>query len=172
VDLLDLTAPLFAFAANLALQLALRRSRNAGGRAAAEARGFVAGLLALTALSALGWGGAAGAVVALGVVVANGLIYVGLAYGFFHFVNLAVTARRVRLVRELRSHPDGLTLQQLLERYSAADMIELRLGRLLATGQIAERAGRYHLQGRSITTISRIMIGLKLLLLGRRTVDL
>ena len=73
------------------------------------------------------------------------LTYVALVYWYvFGFFNLGESARRVRLLIELRAAGErGLTLTEILTVYNAGMIIYARLGRLLAGGQIVERDGRY-----------------------------
>lgn len=47
-------------------------------------------------------------------------------YGYFHFINLGETARRIRIVKELSESENGLTMDELLERYNASIIINVR----------------------------------------------
>ena len=59
--------------------------------------------------------------------VANLIIYSSLAYNYFHFVNMGETARRIRIIRELYESKGGLTMEEILERYNAKDMVRKRM---------------------------------------------
>lgn len=54
------------------------------------------------------------------------------------------TSVRMRLVREIaRAQSGGISRQELLKRYSAQTMVDVRLRRLLGSGDIVEKDGRY-----------------------------
>ena len=104
---------------------------------------------------------------ALSLAAANVILYGSLGYGYFHFLNLGETARRIRILREIESAPEGLSHQEILQRYSAAAIVERRLGRLLTTGQIVLRDGRYHVARKEVVRMARLVRLLRLSLLGR-----
>ena len=101
--------------------------------------------------------------------VLNGLIYLSLSYCYFHFLNLGETARRIRLVRELAESKDGLTLEELLAKYNADEMVKRRLGRLLDKKQILCKDDRYFINNKLMLIISKIIILLKLIILGKKS---
>jgi len=63
--------------------------------------------------------------------------------------------------------PDGLTYEQVLERYNGQSQVEARLTRLLGGGQIVLRDGRYRIGKPVMLLIARVMVALKRLLLGK-----
>jgi hypothetical protein len=104
-----------------------------------------------------------------GALAANLLLFAALGYCYFHFVNLAITARRIRLLLELAASPAGLSFREIVARYGARDMIARRIARLEGSGQIRERGGRYVLGAPVMHGIVQVMLALKLLLLGKRS---
>jgi hypothetical protein len=124
-----------------------------------QAIGLLAGLAALLAVSFL-----AGTSTSTSIA-ANFLIFLSFEYVFFHWNNMGGTARRVRLVRELSEAPAGLTIAELLSRYSAREILDRRLGRMIASGQLIERNGRLYPGNPSVLTVARI-VGLLKLILG------
>ena len=55
------------------------------------------------------------------------------------------TSVRMRLVREIAAGADkGVSIQELLGRYSAETIVDVRLRRLLGSGDIIEKDGVYH----------------------------
>lgn len=160
--------PILGLAANVAAQLLLARIRGGGGLLRSLAEGFAAGLLAVLAAEA--WlypllpGGAADRL-ALAAVNLFACSLLGACY--FNFVNLGVTARRPRILIELREAPQGLRYPELLERYSAVTMLEARLGRLLASGQVVERDGRYRIGRPVMLGIARAIVLAKRIVLGK-----
>ena len=166
---LRLAIPLAAMCLNVAAQVLSKRyllKRNAVLRS--EAAGFAVGLLFVV-------GGniacPCGLAQRLGGAASDVLMYVTLAYGYFHFVNLSVTARRIRLLRELGAvGDDGLTRAELLERYGPRDVIGVRLDRLTGSGQIVEREGRYYGARRfPVWWAAQLITAMKLLILGKRS---
>jgi len=99
----------------------------------------------------------------------NIIIYSSLGYCYFHFINLGETARRIRILRELYESNGGLTLDKILKRYNAEAMVELRLQRLISSGQIILKDGRLHVGKPVLSFISKIIILMKLILLGRKS---
>lgn len=110
---------------------------------------------------------------ALSEVIGHGILtsmtYAALGYCHFHFVNLGETARRVRLLRELLDAGGTLSHHDLLERYNAREIVERRITRLINAGQIVYSEGRYYTGNPTVVLIARIMVGLKVLLLGKKS---
>ncbi len=103
----------------------------------------------------------------LGYVLLHLITYAGLGYCYMHFINLGETARRIRLMRELYDAANGLSREQVLERYNAGVILENRLGRLLNNRQIRLEEGRYYLQGRFMIFAAQCITALKKFLLGK-----
>lgn len=160
-DLWILALPSIAIAVNMAAQIASYQLRKEWGLLGSLLAGFGLGLLVLIGLTAVNLDG-------LDQVVANFVLYGGFGYVYFHFNNMGETARRVRLVRELDRVPEGLNMGELLARYAAREVIDRRIGRLLASGQIVERDGRLHLGNPSVLAMARMVGVAKRLVHGRR----
>jgi len=97
------------------------------------------------------------------------ITYCTLSYCYFHFVNLGETARRIRIIRELYDSKNGLTMEEILERYDAGDIIEKRIGRLLNNGQIIYKEGKYFAGNSTMLLMNRAMVLMKLVVLGKRS---
>ncbi|MBI5872810.1 MAG: hypothetical protein HZB36_01530 [Candidatus Omnitrophica bacterium] len=97
----------------------------------------------------------------------NFLTYIFLSYGYFHFVNLGETARRIRLLRELMDSEGGLTLDQIGSRYNAQEILSRRLERLVKNGQVVLKDGRCFIAKPTVLFIAKMMLFLKHLLLER-----
>jgi len=95
------------------------------------------------------------------------ITYVSLGYCYIHFVNLGETARRIRLLRELDEAPQGLSLEQLLQRYNAREIVDRRVERLLTNKQIRLEGGRYYSQRPFMIRTARCMVAFKKFLLGK-----
>lgn len=99
------------------------------------------------------------------------LTYLSLAYFYvFGFFNLGESARRIRLLIELQAAGErGLTLEQILRAYNARMIIDARLQRLLASGQIVERDGRYTVGTPVMLSLAKLLVFLKVVLLRSRS---
>ena len=98
--------------------------------------------------------------------VSNLLIYALLGYCYFHFVNMGETARRIRILTELASTREGLSLREILERYSSKDIIDRRLARLVNSGQIKCENGRYYTGSAAVLTMAKFLAAAKKIIFG------
>ena len=99
--------------------------------------------------------------------VLNLLIYGSLGYGYFHFVNLGETARRIRILREFDIAGGSLTLTELKARYNASTILEVRLSRLLRKKQLREEGGNLFIALPQVLWMSQALVGLKRVYLKR-----
>lgn len=104
----------------------------------------------------------------IGLFIVNLITYISLGYCYFHFVNLGETARRIRIMTELYFHRDGLSLQELLARYSANEIVNKRLKRLINHGKIIFKNDKYFAGPSSMLFIARAIAILKLVIIGRK----
>ena len=168
VRLIYALVPLGGLAVTVAVQVALIRARRGAGLLRSLFEGWGAGLVAV--LAAEVWAAAAVPLSRgdrLPLAALNVATHALLWYCYFHFVNLGVTARRPRLLIELSEAPAGLTYAQVLDRYNGRYQVEVRLERLLGSGQIVLQDGRYRIGKPLLLIIARVMILLKRLLLGK-----
>jgi hypothetical protein len=93
--------------------------------------------------------------------------YSALGYCYFHFVNLGETARRIRLLRELSESKNGLSVNEILERYNAKEIIENRLNRLLKSGQVVYKNNRYYIGKPVMLFMSKMILFAKRFILGK-----
>ncbi|MFC1558368.1 hypothetical protein ACFL40_03335 [candidate division KSB1 bacterium] len=101
---------------------------------------------------------------------ANGIIYSLLGYLYFQFVNLGETARRIRIMRELYSSKDGLSMEEILKRYNAKEIIGRRINRLVRANQVKCKNNKYYIKGMPfILFLSKTIVTMKLILLGKRS---
>lgn len=86
------------------------------------------------------------------------------------FFNLGESARRIRLLIELQqAGRRGLSFNEILTVYNARMIIELRIQRLLAGGQLVARDARYVLRRRLMLRTAKVLVLLKIVLLGGRS---
>ncbi|MDP8261797.1 MAG: hypothetical protein P9M13_00660 [Candidatus Ancaeobacter aquaticus] len=102
-------------------------------------------------------------------IVTNSVIYTSLGYCYFNFICLGQTGRRIRILDELSNESNGLTLDALLERYNARDVIDNRINRLLNNGQIICRQGKYFIGKPMVLNMSKLILMLKLLIQGKKS---
>ena len=164
----NLLIPLFSFTGNVLFQVLWFRSRPDHGLLKSEYLGFAVGLALFLGLQPSSHTiYSQSPVDALSIAVANLLVYSALSYCYFHFINLCLTARRIRLIRDLFVAPDGLTLDQILENYNARDILAKRIQRLLGSGQIVEQNGRYLVGKPAVLFAAWFMVILKFIFLGK-----
>lgn len=85
------------------------------------------------------------------------LVYACLSYAYFHLFNMSETARGIRILYELKQN-GHLTASEIDGRYSSKQMLEIRLQRLEALGQIELRNGRYRMKRKTFYWISRTLM--------------
>lgn len=170
------SAPIAGLAANVAVQVLVWRGFPRLGLLKSLLLAFAVGLAATSLISvAVCLKGADGGRI-LPFLLVNGGTYAALGFGYFHFVNLGVTARRPRILREVFEAGGVLPLDDLFVRYSGAHIVGQRMVRLLGSGQVVERDGRYYIgigpwPGRrpAMLWITRILFAFKVLVLKKRS---
>lgn len=146
-----------AFLVDAAVFAAARRLRPAARRGAAHAAAAL-GALALAAIYfAVAGIPPAWVVPGLAMVACNS--YIG-----FHLDNMAETARRIRILRELHAAARGLTREAILAAYPPQEVFELRIRRLTLAGQCVEEYGRLRMTGEAYSWMGTLVA------LGRRVV--
>ncbi len=148
-----------AFVADVAVFAAVRRASPAARRGLAHS---VAALAALTLAAVYFVASEIPAPwVIPGLVMAACNSYIG-----FHLDNMAETARRIRILRELDEAPRGLSREAILAAYPPREVFELRLRRLKLARQCMEDGGRlrmtgaaYSFMGSVVAWVGRIVFG-------------
>lgn len=105
----------------------------------------------------------------IALLIANLITYSSLGYCYFSFVNLGETARRIRILRELYDSKEGLCMKEILERYNSKEIVGKRINRLVNNGQIVYKDGRYYIGSPVMLSIARIIVIMKLIILGKRS---
>jgi len=155
-----------AVAANVAGQITAYRLLKGSGRLfKSQMAGALIGGLALAVLLGTGPQGYA----STDIITADVLLYASFCYVYFHWNNMGETARRIRMLRELAAAPEGLTFDDMVSRYSAREILERRLERLSAAGQIRETDGRLVLTSTTVLLSARLVGLAKLLIFGGRS---
>lgn len=98
----------------------------------------------------------------------NLISYSALGSCFFNFVTLGETGRRIRILRELCDLKEGLSIDELISRYNAKEIVKRRISRLLEHGQIIFKNGRYYIGSPTVLFMAKFISPMKILLLGRK----
>jgi len=77
------------------------------------------------------------------------IIYNSLAYSYFHFFNLSETARRIKILLEIK-HKKHIVIEELTKHYKPDFMVKTRLKRLIDLKQIKKQDNKYILIGKSM----------------------
>ena len=167
---LQVINPVFGLAVNVLVQLISFRFILKSGLLKTVFLGFFAGFLYLLLIeSYIFFVMPVSFMDFLMILLANAITYASLGYCYFHFINLGETARRIRILRELHDSEDGLSLEEILQRYNAKEIVEKRISRLVNNGQVLYKNGRYYIDSPIMLMITRIIVAMKMLLLGRRS---
>jgi hypothetical protein len=163
-------ALLACVASHVAVSRAWPRLPRHHGAAGAALAGLAVLLVLATALPA-GTAGVMARADRLGLALAWCLAYLALVYWYiFGFYNLGESARRIRLLIELEAAGErGLSRVELLAAYNARMIVEARLGRMLTSGQVVERDGRYVIGRPLMLYGAKALVLLKLAFLGARS---
>lgn len=164
-------SPMAGFAVNALLQIGVLRWSRRLTLLKSVYVGFFCGLLIVIGVDWFCiWSHAEHPAMAFSAIsMVNILIYGVLGYNYFHFINMGETARRIRMIRELHESPEGLTSSEILDRYNAAEVIAVRMQRLIQNGQVLEKDGRYFIGNPALLKISQGVVFFKWLLLGKRS---
>jgi hypothetical protein len=167
-SLLPLVPPVAGFCANVLSQVLLVRIFPRGGLLRSVVAGCLAGMTILLAAEWWRWGdGPGGSGESAALAAANLLIYGAASYCYFHVVNLGETARRIRILREIRLAGGALTLDAIRRRYGASEMLDRRIGRLVGTGQLTARDGRLFGGKPLMRVFSILLVAAKFAFLGK-----
>lgn len=170
VSYLEVTAPVIGLILNVLFQVFGFRYISGIGLLKSIFLGFLAGFFSVVALESYIFFTLSNSIQNfIAIIIVNLMTYSALGYCYFHFLNLGETARRIRIVRELYDTGGGLSLEGILERYNAGDIVHKRVERLLNNGQISEKNGRYYVGSPVMLIMAKIMVALKLIFLGKKS---
>ncbi len=74
------------------------------------------------------------------------IVYNAIGYCYFHLFNMSETARRIRILYEVKK-AGRLEDSEIQSMYDTGNMFTVRVERLLSMNQIREEGGRYRLSG-------------------------
>ena len=167
-NILQVISPVIGLAINVFVQILLFKYSSKYKLLRSISSGFIAGMLALCAIECYiilrqatpSWSMAS-------IFTVNLITYCCLGYCYFHFINLGETARRIRLLRDLYDAPGGLREEDLLSRYNAREVVNIRLTRLLSNNQIILRDSKYYIASPVMLLISKAVFFMKVVISGK-----
>ncbi|MCP4369915.1 MAG: hypothetical protein GY797_17640 [Deltaproteobacteria bacterium] len=166
LNLFQVLSPLIALMANVVIQISSVRIFSRLGVLKSVILGFASGLFSLFVFGVVCAFFCERAFVIT--IVVDSIIYLPLGYGYFHFVNLGETARRIRILREIYDSGRGLSMDEILERYNADMVVKVRLERLLNNGQILDKNDRYYIGKPTMLIITKGLAMIKKIIFGKR----
>ncbi|HBG48811.1 MAG TPA: hypothetical protein DDW90_04785 [Cyanobacteria bacterium UBA9971] len=91
------------------------------------------------------------------------LVYNSLGYAYFHFFNMSETARRIKILLEIKKNKT-LKIENLTQDYKSDFMVKTRLQRLLELNQIKKINEKYFIKGKILLFAAIIIRFLKKIL--------
>ena len=99
----------------------------------------------------------------------NIVSYFFLSFCYLCFIQLGVSALRIRLLQELYNSSNGLTMDEILGRYNSKHITDYRVKRLVNKGQIIIKQDRYYVK-MSITLIMTMILEVfRFIVLGNKS---
>jgi hypothetical protein len=166
----SLIAPIAAILINLATQIVLYRTRRGREYFRSIIEGFFAGAIALAGSEAFfilsEHALTDRLILALAV---NGPIYFCLSYCYYSFVQLGQTSIRIRMYTEIALRPSGVMISEIEREYDEKGLTEVRLQRLLESGDVIERDGNYFIGRTRLLHIAHVIFAAKHFLLRKKS---
>jgi len=91
------------------------------------------------------------------------IVYNSFGYAYFHLFNMTETARRIKILSEIREK-QFVTKESLTENYKTDFMIKTRLNRLIELNQVRFDNEKYFVRGKSLVIAAISVLSLKKLL--------
>jgi hypothetical protein len=168
--MVSLITPIAAILINLATQVILYRVRRGREYFRSIIEGFLAGAIVLTASEAFFILSANRVtdrlILAL---LVNGPIYICLSYCYYNFVQLGQTSIRIRMYTEIALRPSGVAISEIEREYDERGLTEVRLQRLLESGDIIERDRSYFIGRTRLLHIANLIFAAKQFLLRKKS---
>ena len=162
-------APVAALATNVISQVLVVRLQKGRHFLRSLATGFLIGALTLAGLEILFQNATGGAFSFWQSVAVNLPLYAGLSYCYFHFANLGQSSIRIRIYSEIAKESDGVGILHILTDYDENRLIQMRLQRLIESGDIKEKDGSYFIGRARLVLIAKLIFAAKRFILGRKS---
>ncbi len=165
----SIASPLAALCVNAVAQvLAVRASRGRNFLRCVLV-GFFTGALALAAFETLLFRTNSGPDACAVSLLVNAPTYAALSYCYFGLVNLGQTSIRIRLYAEIAERPEPMPLQEIDRIYNEEAFAGMRIKRLLESGDIVEKNGRYYINRTRLALAANVIAGIRLFIIGARS---
>ena len=160
-------APVAALAVNVLGQIVVFRLQDGRHFLRSIALGFLLGAAALTIAQLIYPAGSEPFEVWSKALLVNLPCYVALSYCFFNFVNLGQSSIRVRIYARVAARSDGVSVAEIARDYNEAMLMEMRLQRLVESGDLVLRDERYFLGRNRFVPVAKVIFWIKRLNLGK-----
>lgn len=163
-----LIGPVAAMVVNVAAQIILFRIRHGTRFFRSIVEGALFGGLALVVCEAFLVASSNAIPDRLFLAVAVNLpIFLCLSYCYFNFAQMGQASIRIRLYTEIALRPEGVAISEIEREYDEAALTELRLHRLIESGEIVTKGGCYFIGQGRLPLIANIIFAAKYLLLRK-----
>jgi len=163
-----LLCPIIALAVNVLTQILVFRLRRGAQYFRSIVEGVLSGALVFVILEAIA--AARGNFLSremAAIFLVDAPTYLALSYCSYSFVQLGQTSIRIRMYSEIASNPSGVSVDEMKREYDDKAVLEVRLQRLLESGDIILKNGRYFLGRRRFLHVSNLLFAAKRFLLGK-----
>jgi len=167
----SLFSPIAALAINMVVQIVGFRLRRGSHFFRSVVEGLFVGGLGLLIIEALLIIGdqTQGDSVAMALLV-NVPTYLALSYCYYSFVQLGQTSIRLRMYSEIASRATGVTIEEMEREYDESALTDMRLQRLIESGDILEKNGRYFIGRSRLLVVVNIIFVAKHIMLEKKSV--
>jgi hypothetical protein len=160
-------APVAALAINVLGQIVIVRLQHGRHFLRSIAMGFLLGGVALLIAQCLYPPGGDPIEAWSKALLVNLPTYAALSYCFFTFANLGQSSIRVRIYAKAAARADGVSVSEIARDYNEPMLMEMRLQRLVESGDLVLRDGRYFLGRKRFVPVARVIFWIKRLILGK-----
>lgn len=95
--------------------------------------------------------------------------YICLSYCYYNFVQLGQTSIRIRMYSEIAERESGVMLSEMEQEYSEEGLTEVRLQRLIESGDMIVRDNTYFIGRKRLLLITKIIFVAKHFLLRKKS---
>jgi hypothetical protein len=162
--------PILALAVNVIVQVVAFRLRRGAHFFRSIVEGFLSGAVVFAILeAALAPGGDSFKEYMVVAILVNAPIYLALSYCAYNFIQLGQTSIRIRMYSEIAAKPSGASVEEMKREYDDKALMQARLRRLIESGDIIEKNGRYIVGRKRFLHISNVLFAVKRILLGKES---
>ena len=170
MNMSSLISPIAAMVVNVAAQIILFRIRRGTRFFRSIIEGVLFGGIALVACEAFLVASNNAMADRLFLAVAVNLpIFLCLSYCYFTFAQMGQASIRIRLYTEIASRTEGVAVSEIEREYDETALTELRLHRLIESGEIVTRSGSYFIGQGRLPLIANIIFAAKYFLLRKKS---